>query len=153
MANLKTTFFNSKLYDITATTTGLSTRLNAIKTLIDDYGKGRLPDFDTTTADGISQIAFFNSLANKTYLEAACPQSSHSVLYTDVFVPGVSTSYQQFVDCLGKVPVDATTCINGFVSPCPTSRCIDTFSLLSGEYYIQYYCRFNIQIHPSMHTS
>jgi hypothetical protein len=56
------------------------------------------------------------------------------VLYTDVFVPGVSTSYQQFVDCLGKVPVDATTCINGFVSPCPTSRCIDTFSLLSYYY-------------------
>lgn len=74
-------------------------------------------------------------MANKTYLEASCPQSSYSVLHTDVFVPGISTSYQQLVDCLGKVSVDATTCTSGFVNPpCPTSRCIDTFSLLSYYY-------------------
>lgn len=74
------------------------------------------------------------TIANKNYFSVTCPSASYSVFYTDVWVPGLSSTYQSYVDCGGKISVDATTCTTMLTGVCPTSHCLDTFSILSSYY-------------------
>jgi len=51
-------------------------------------------------------------------------------------VPGVSSTYQSLVSCQNKVTEDAVVCASGIssTSNCPSSRCMDTFSIISLYY-------------------
>ena len=135
-SNLKTSIFNSKLYNFTDLRSNLDSKLTTMSTLIDFVGLGRIPDFDVTTANGLSEMSYFNTVANKSLFSTSCPSSTYSVFYQDAWVPGVSSTYQSLVSCQNKVSEDATVCTTGIgnVSTCPTSRCIDTFSIISLYY-------------------
>ncbi len=135
LSQLKTSVFGTKQYDFTTLTTSLNTKITTMQTIIEDVGLGHIPDFDIATSDGQTQISNFNSIANKSVFSSSCPSSSYTIFYQDVWVPGVSTTYQASVDCLNKVSIDNTTCTGGIAAPsCPTSRCIDSFSIIS-DYY------------------
>ena len=127
---------NSKEYDFTSMTTNLNTKVSNLGTAIDDAGFGNVPDFDTSSTEGAAEIAYFNQVAEKSLYTVTCPEASYSVFYTDVWVPGVSMTYQSYVSCRDKVSIDNSTCTNGIdnVATCPTSRCINTFSIIS-DYY------------------
>jgi len=135
-ANLKTSIFNSKLYNFTDLTTTLSSKLTSMSTIIDYFGLGHIPDFDVTTNISLTQMAFFNTVANKSLFASSCPSSSYPVFYQDAWVPGVSSTYQSLVSCQNKVSQNATVCTSGIqnVTTCPSSRCIDTFSIFSWYY-------------------
>ncbi len=107
-----------------------------MSTLIDFAGLGRIPDFDVTTTNGLSEISYFNTVANKSAFSASCPSSTHTLFYQDAWVPGVSSTYQSLVSCQNKVSIDSTVCTTGIgnVALCSTSRCIDTFSIISLYY-------------------
>ena len=132
---LKTTVFNSALYNFTDMSTNINTKLTNLQTKIDDIGLGHIPDFDTSTGNGQSEINYFNSVASKS-LFTGCPSSSYPVFYQDAWVPGHSSTYQSLVGCQGKVTQDATTCSSGIASTgsCPSSRCMDSFSIISWYY-------------------
>jgi len=113
----------------------IDSQLLTMQTEINNYGLGHIPDFDVTSAEGISELYFFNSVANKTLFQVTCPSSTFSTFYSDVWVPGLSSTYQSYVSCGGLTEVDASTCSSGMVDPpCPTSECLDTFSILSYYY-------------------
>jgi hypothetical protein len=80
-------------------------------------------------------MAYFRSVADKS-LFTSCPSGSYPVFWQDAWVPGHSTTYQGYVGCQGKVAEDATVCSSGISSTasCPSSRCIDTFSIIN-KYY------------------
>jgi hypothetical protein len=136
ISQLQTSVFNSYQYDFTTATANLSSQITAMQTSIDNMGLGHLPDFDITTANGQTQIDNFNSIANKSAFSTNCPSSSYTIFYQDVWVPGLSSTYQASVNCLNKVGMDNTTCTGslGNTASCPYSRCIDTFSIIS-KYY------------------
>jgi hypothetical protein len=140
-SNLKVAIFNSKVYNFTDLTTNLNTKFTTMSTIIDFTGLGRIPDFDVTTTEGLAEIADFNTIANKSLFTISCPSSSYPVFYQDAWVPGVSTAYQTFVPCQNKVSQDASVCTSGIsnLANCPSSRCIDTFSIIS-----QYYRTYNL---------
>jgi hypothetical protein len=104
-----------------------------MSTIIDNTGLGHVPDFDVTTSDGMDQIAYFNTVANKSLFTSSCPNSSYPVFYQDAWVPGLSSTYQNLVSCQNKLSQDATVCTAGIadLSTCPSSRCIDSFSIIS----------------------
>lgn len=54
----------------------------------------------------------------------------------DVWVPGLSSTYQGLVSCRGKLTEDASACPSGIsnTATCPSSRCIDAFSIISLYY-------------------
>lgn len=133
ITNLKTSIFNTNLYNFTEFTTNINSKLTSMSTLIDYAGLGRMPDFDVTTSNGLAEVSFFNTVANKSLFSTSCPNSSYSVFYQDAWVPGVSSTYQALVSCQNKVAEDATVCTTGISSVvnCPSSRCIDTFSIIS----------------------
>lgn len=135
-SNLKTSVFNSKLYNFTDLTNNLNTKLTSMSTLIDFAGLGRMPDFDVTTANGQAEISFFNTVVNKSLISSSCPSASYPILYQDAWVPGVSSTYQSLVSCQNKVSQDATVCTSGIqnVANCPSSRCMDSFSIISWYY-------------------
>ena len=135
-ANLKTSIFNSKLYNFTDFTTTLTNKLTTMSTIINFIGLGHIPDFDVTTNVSLAQMDYFNTVANKSLFSLSCPSSSYSVFYQDAWVPGNSTTYQSLVSCQNKVSQDATVCTSGIqnVGNCPSSRCIDTFSIISWYY-------------------
>ena len=135
-SNLKVAIFNSKLYNFTDLTTNINTKLTTMSTIIDFTGLGHIPDFDVTTANGQAELAYFNSVANKSLFTTSCPSSSYPVFYQDAWVPGVSSAYQTFVPCQNKVSQDATVCTTGIsnTANCPSSRCINSFSIIS-QYY------------------
>jgi len=54
IANLKTSIFNSNLYNFTDFTTNLNSKLTTMSTLIDFVGLGHIPDFDVTTTNALS---------------------------------------------------------------------------------------------------
>ena len=136
VSQLKTSVFNSYQYNFTDFTTNINSKLTTMSTAIDNAGLGNLPDFDTTTSNAQTQMTFFNSVADKTYFTTSCPSSSFSLFYQDAWVPGHSTTYQGLVGCQGKVPQDATTCTSGIslTTTCPSSRCMNTFSIISYYY-------------------
>jgi hypothetical protein len=135
ISQLKTSVFGTNQYDFTTMTSTLNTKVTNMQTAINDIGLGHLPDFDITTTDGQAQISNFNSIANKSIFTTSCPPSSFSIFYQDVWVPGLSTTYQASVNCLNKVGIDNTTCPAGIAAPgCPNSRCIDAFSIISSYY-------------------
>ncbi len=103
ISQLKTAVFNSALYSFTDMTTNLTSQLNTMKTTIDNYGLGHLPDFDLSTVEGQAEILYFNKVANKSLFTASCPSGSYPVFYQDVWVPGLSTTYQSYVNCQGKI--------------------------------------------------
>ena len=107
-----------------------------MSTEIDNIGLGHKPDFETNTSNGQTQIAYFNTVADKTLFTTSCPSSSSSLFYQDVWVPGHSAEYQSLVGCQGKIEQNATTCNTSIsnVSTCPSSRCIHTFSIISWYY-------------------
>jgi hypothetical protein len=117
-------------------TTSMSSKLAVMQAMIDGYGLGDLPDFDTTTANGIAQINTFNQIASKSLYTSSCPSATYNIFYQDVWVPGLSTSYQNFVPCLDKLGIDNSTCGKSLANytACPYSRCIDTFSIISTYY-------------------
>ena len=117
-------------------TTNINTKLTALSTEIDNTGLGHIPDFDVTTANGQTQISYFNTVADKSVFSATCPSGSFNIFWQDVWVPGHSTTYQTSVGCQGKVTQDATTCSSGIgsVGTCPSSRCMDSFSIISWYY-------------------
>ena len=117
-------------------TNSINSQLTVMQTMIDGYGLGHLPDFDTTTANGIAQINTFNLIASKSLYTSSCPSASYNIFYQDVWVPGLSTTYQGFVGCLNKVGIDNSTCGKSLsnYTACPYSRCIDTFSIISTYY-------------------
>lgn len=117
-------------------TTTLNSQISVMQTSIDNIGLGHLPDFDTTTTDGQAQINNFNGIADKSTFSSSCPSSSFNIFYQDVWVPGLSSTYQSSVSCLNKVGMDNTTCTGTLANTtsCPYSRCIDTFSIIS-QYY------------------
>lgn len=136
ISQLKTTVYNSKQYDFTAMTTNTNALVSALATAVDNAGNGKVPDFDPSSSRGSSQIAFFNQVANKSLFNTACPQSTFGVFYQDVWVPGVSSTYQSYVSCGDRVSIDSTNCPTGIASTssCPSSRCINTFSIISHYY-------------------
>jgi tetrahydromethanopterin S-methyltransferase subunit G len=73
ISQLKTAVFNSKLYEFTTMNTTVNSQLTTIKTAIDDTGLGRIPDFDTSTTNGITQIDNFDAIANKSTFSVSCP--------------------------------------------------------------------------------
>lgn len=134
--NLKTSIFNSKLYNFTDLTANIDSKLTSMSTIIDFTGLGRIPDFDVTTSNGQAEMAFFNTVANKSLFPSSCPSGSYIIFYQDAWVPGISSTYQSLVSCQNKVPQDATVCTTGIqsVANCPSSRCIDSFSIISWYY-------------------
>lgn len=135
ISQLKTSVFGTNQYDFTTMTSTLNTKVTIMQSVIDNIGLGHLPDFDITTADGQAQISNFNNIANKSLFASSCSSSSYTIFYQDVWVPGLSTTYQSSVDCLNKVGIDNTTCPTGIAAPgCPSSRCIDAFSIISSYY-------------------
>ncbi len=136
ITQLKSSVFNSQQYDFTTMTASINSQLSILGTVIDDYGMGHLPDFDVTSANGISQINTFNQISSKSLFNVNCPSASYNIFYQDVWVPGFSTTYEKYVDCLSKVKVYNTTCGLQLedTSVCPYSRCIDTFSMISTYY-------------------
>lgn len=135
ISQLKTSVFDSYQYDFTGMTTKVNSQVTTMQTKIDDIGLGHLPDFDMTTPDGIAQISNFNAIASKTAF-TSCPASSFTIFHQDVWVPGLSSTYQSAVSCLNKVGIDNTTCTTGIANTgtCPNSRCIDAFSIISTYY-------------------
>ena len=136
ISQLETAVFNSYQYDFTTMTNTFSTKLNTLQTTINNIGLGHLPDFDTSTTNGMSQIDAFNTIANKSLYTSSCVQSSFTSFYQDAWVPGVSSSYQALVGCQDKVSIDNTTCGSDITNTanCPYSRCLDAFSLISAYY-------------------
>lgn len=136
ISELKSSVFDSYKYQFTTVTTNINSQVSKFQTTINDIGLGHLPDFDITTANGQLQISKFNQIANKSIFNTNCPSGSFNIFYQDVWVPGLSTTYQASVDCLGKVSIDNTTCGSNIANTasCPYSRCIDTFSII-GAYY------------------
>lgn len=136
ITQLQNSVFNSKQYDFTAMTNSIDSQLTVLKSVIDSYGLGDLPDFDVTSTNGASQINTFNQIASKSLFNTDCPSSSFNIFYQDVWVPGLSTSYQKYVACLDKVGIDNTTCGLHLddTSICYYSRCMDTFSIISAYY-------------------
>ena len=57
-------------------------------------------------------------------------------LYQDVWVPGISNTYQSYVGCENKMSTDHEACNTNIVdtTACPLSSCLDTFSI-TGAYY------------------
>lgn len=136
LSQLQTSVFGSYKYSFTSMTSTLNTSITTMQTSIDNIGLGHLPDFDVTTASGQAQISNFNAIADKSAFSASCPSSSFSIFYQDVWVPGLSNTYQSYVSCLNKVGIDNTTCTTGIddTTTCPFSRCIDAFSIISTYY-------------------
>jgi hypothetical protein len=136
ISQLQTSVFNSYQYSFTGMSTSLNTQITNMQTSIDNIGLGHLPDFDITTVNGQTQINNFNSIASKSAFTTSCPQASFNIFYQDVWVPGLSSTYQTSVGCLDKVGIDNTSCTSGIANTtsCPYSRCIDSFSIIS-DYY------------------
>ena len=133
ITNLKQAIYNSQQYDFTSMTTQLNARLLAMKSLIDSAGTGSIPDFDITSAQGASEIDKFNTIANKSLFSVDCPSSSFNIFYQDVWVPGVSSTYQTYVSCINKTSIGSSTCGSNIqnTGTCPFSRCMNGFSLIS----------------------
>ena len=136
ISNLKKAVFNSHLYDFPAMTIQINARLLAMNSLIDSVGNGAIPDFDISSALGLTQIDQFNKIASKSLYTTACISTSFNIFYQDVWVPGISSTYQTYVSCLNKTAIDSTTCGNAIqtTASCPFSRCINSFSIIS-QYY------------------
>lgn len=135
ISQLKTSVFGTNQYDFTTMNGTLNSKITNLQSVIDDIGLGHLPDFDITTTDGQVQINNFNNIANKSVFGTSCPSSSFNIFWQDVWVPGLSTTYQESVSCLNKVGIDNTTCPGSIAtSGCPHSRCIDAFSIISSYY-------------------
>ena len=54
ISNLKKAVFNSHLYDFPAMTVQINARLLAMNSLIDSVGNGAIPDFDISSALGLT---------------------------------------------------------------------------------------------------
>lgn len=136
ISQLKTAVFNSAQYNFTSMTTNLNDKLSAMSTAIDNTGLGHIPDFNVGSSQGQAEIAYFKSVADKSLFTSTCASGAFPVFYQDAWVPGHSSTYQSYVGCQGKVTQDASVCTAGIASTatCPSSRCIDTFSIISSYY-------------------
>lgn len=136
ISQLKTAVFNSAQYNFTGMTSNLNDKLSAMSTAIDNTGLGHIPDFDVTLSQGQAEIAYFKTVADKSLFTSSCTSGAFPVFYQDAWVPGHSSTYQSYVGCQGKVTQDASVCTAGIASTatCPSSRCINTFSIISMYY-------------------
>lgn len=99
-------------------------------------GLGSIPDFNTHSTIGITQINTFKKIASKNLFSTLCLSSLLPKLYQDVWVPGISNTYQIYVSCENKVSMNNKTCNSNIddTTACPLSSCLDTFSIV-GSYY------------------
>ena len=101
--HLSTCVFNTANYNFSNRIQGVNDVFNGVKTTVNNYGQGKIPDFDISSTYGSGQISFFNTINSKTAYNVSCPQGSYTIFYTDVWVPSTSNQYQNYVDCLTKV--------------------------------------------------
>lgn len=133
LKQLSSTVVDSSLFDFTKQIASINEKVASLQDEINLIGLGHIPDFDVTSINGKLQIESFNSIASKSSFSATCSSASFSTFYQDVWVPGTG-SYQNYVSCRNKLSIDNTTCgvdiTDTAPAKCPTSRCIDAFSII-----------------------
>ena len=74
----------------------------------------------------------FKKIASKSLFSTLCLSSLLPRLYEDVWVPGISSTYQSYVSCENKITIDNKTCNSNIAdtAACPLSSCLDTFSIV-----------------------
>ena len=128
--HLTTSVFGVSNYNFTQQRATVESQFTSVKNTIDNYGTGKIPDFDTTSSFGSQQLSAFNTINSKTAYTTVCPPGSFSVFYTDVWVPSTNPTYTNLVSCLTKVSITTTDCPSGLATACAFSRCLDAFDFI-----------------------